>query len=110
MKKLSLLFVAASLISLPLFAQTSAPSSAPAAVPVTKAPAVVTPAVKPAAPATVANPAAANAGGVGKVWVNGKVYHCMGTKHYGKTKQGSFMTEAEAKAQGAHASHGKACQ
>lgn len=50
-------------------------------------------------------------GGAGKVWVNDKsnVYHCFGTQFYGKTKSGSYMTEAEAKAKGGHANHGKAC-
>jgi len=34
------------------------------------------------------------------VWVNtdSGVYHKAGSKWYGKTKQGKFMTEAEAKA------------
>ena len=50
-------------------------------------------------------------GGPGLVWLNGtgKVYHCPGTDFYGKTKSGSYVTEAEAKAKGAHPSRNKPC-
>ena len=36
------------------------------------------------------------------VWVNTAtgIYHCSGTRWYGKTKQGEFMSEAEARAKG----------
>ena len=55
--------------------------------------------------------APAPGGGAGKVWVNSesKTYHCQGTKWYGTTKHGEYMTESQAKSQGYHADHGKAC-
>jgi hypothetical protein len=44
----------------------------------------------------------ADAKGKGLVWCNpsSKVYHMSSDKYYGKTKRGSFMTEADAKAAG----------
>jgi hypothetical protein len=55
-----------------------------------------------------AAPAPANSG---QVWVNtdSRVYHCPGTRWYGKTKEGTYMPEAQAQAQGAKPDHGKAC-
>jgi hypothetical protein len=50
-------------------------------------------------------------GAGGQVWVNtsSKVYHCPGTRWYGKTTQGGFMSETQARAQGARSDHGNAC-
>jgi hypothetical protein len=93
----------------PVAAAATATTAAVAAAPAAKAAA---PMAAPAKAKTAEAPkVAAAGGGAGKVWVNDKsnVYHCLGSKDYGTTKSGAYMTEAEAKAKGARASRGKAC-
>jgi len=93
-------------------AKASAAPATPAVAKASAAPMAPTAPV-PAAKTSTAPMAVAPAagGGPGEVWVNtrSKVYHCQGTKWYGKTKAGEYMTESAAKAAGNHADHGKAC-
>ena len=103
MKKVFGIALLSGLLAAGAVAQT-APAAAPTrpATPVATSPA---PAATKAAPAT---PAAAPTA-PGQVWVNGKVYHCPGTRYYGKTKNGQYMSEQAAMAAGAHASHNRPC-
>jgi hypothetical protein len=101
----------ASAVSAPVPAATPTappPAAAAPAAPAAAAPAAAAPAAKTK---TTASTTPAPGGGPGIVWLNTstKVYHCYGTKYYGTTKAGAYMTEAAAKAKGAHADAGKPC-
>lgn len=47
-----------------------------------------------------------------KVWVNSssRVYHCPGSRYFGTTKRGRFVSEAEARAAGNRPAGGKPCR
>jgi len=97
----------------PAAAATTPPPAAPTQAPVKPAAPVAEPA-KAATPATAPPTATAPVAvvGTGKVWVNtrSKIYHCEGTKFYGKTKDGEYMTQEEAKAKGYNANRKKDCK
>jgi hypothetical protein len=80
-----------------------ATGAAPAALPA--------PATRSASSALPAPAAVASGGGPGMVWVNvgTKVYHCPGSHFYGTTKDGKYMSEADARTMGARADHNKPC-
>jgi hypothetical protein len=85
----------------------SAPSSSSAETSSSSAPTIAKPSAAEPAQSTSAMPqsdnsAAAPPAGSGMVWVNTatKVYHHEGDRWYGKTKQGKYMTEADAQKAG----------
>ena len=57
------------------------------------------------------NSRAAEQGGSARVWVNTKsgVYHCPGTRWYGATKSGEYMSEKQARAAGDRPAYGRDC-
>jgi hypothetical protein len=117
MKFLLSLFVATIIASGSCFAQDVTPSPSPAASASPKkahrhrAAAQISPTPAPAAasvngsqgPATATTPA--TGGGNGQVWVNSAthVYHKEGSRFYGKTKHGKYMSEQDAIKEGDHA-------
>jgi len=79
------------------------------------APAATPAAASQSTSASKSEPAAmpAAGGGAGQVWVNTgsktKVYHCQGSKWYGKTKEGKYMSASDAQAAGYHAAKNEKC-
>ena len=67
-------------------------------------------------PPTLSEPATSEAAQAGnpdaRVWVNTQsgVYHCPGTRWYGNTKHGEYMTQKQARGKGNRPAYGKPCQ
>lgn len=82
-------------------AQSNNAAGAPAPVPAT----ATATATAPKSTARAMQPSS------GQVWVNtaSGVYHCPGTRYYGKTKVGEYMSEAAAHAKNYRPSNGKVC-
>jgi hypothetical protein len=85
--------------------------SSSAAAPAASTPAAASKSTASSKSAPAATPAAG--GGPGQVWVNTgsktKAYHCQGSKWYGTTKQGKYMSTSDAQAAGYHAAKGEKC-
>src|SRR5947208_8707487 len=71
--------------------------------------ATASPAAKTTTSSAEANATPAPGGGRGLVWVNTEshIYHKEGSRFYGKTKQGKYVSEADAIKEGDHASKTK---
>ena len=96
-------------------ATAEAPTSAPTPKPSPSSSAGAPPAETQPAPLSKSETRTttpAPGGGANKVWLNttSNVYHCPGSRFYGTTKAGAYMTEAEAKAKGGRPDHGKPCE
>lgn len=105
--------------SAPAATQTSAPRSLPSSSMTAAQPQTTNQEPTPAAAqapsrsstsSSAPRPQAAGAG-PGMVWVNlaTKVYHCPGTRFYGTTKSGQYMSETDALGMGARADHNQPC-
>jgi len=106
-------YAAAPALPAPTPAAAGSVAAVPAPAPAAGAPAAMpAPAAKKLSPAqaAAAKPAAPG-GGKGLVWVNtaSNVYHCSDDPFYGKTKAGAYMSEADAKAKGAHGERSATC-
>ncbi len=98
--------------------QSPNPAAQPPAAVAPAPAAMLSPAATPSIPSgrkspaqTAASRTQAPGAGPGMVWVNTstKVYHCMGTEFYGKTKDGKYMSEADAKNMGDRPDHNNPC-
>ena len=94
---------------------TPVPTPRPLPPPVPTVPPTPAPPPTPMKPPTAVRPVALQVDQGNpdvKVWVNtaSGVYHCPGTRWYGNTKQGDYMSQAEAQKKGYRPAYGKVCR